>query len=72
MKDFEQLLYKDANLKKHQTKWIRNLSEGHIKLLNQVYTLSVTDNKRQLIYKNNKFIETKAYKINKNKDISKD
>ena len=49
---------------------MRNLSEGHIKLLNQVYTLSVTDNKRQLIYKNNKFIETKPYKIDKNKDIS--
>jgi hypothetical protein len=51
---------------------MRNLSEGHIKLLDQVYTLSVTDNKRQLIYKNNKLVGTTAYKIDNHKDISKD
>ena len=63
-KDFEQLLYKDAFIKKSQTKWMRNLSDGQIKLLEEVYTLQVTDNKRQLIYnKNNKLIGTKAYKI---------
>ena len=58
--DFEPLLNKDALLKKYQTKWIKNLSEGHISLLDQVYTLKVTDNKRQLIYKNNKLIGTEA------------
>jgi hypothetical protein len=45
MKDFEFLLNKDALLQKQQTKWIRNLSKGHISLLEQVYTLKVTDNK---------------------------
>jgi hypothetical protein len=49
---------------------MRNLSKGYIELLDQLYTLKVTDNKRKLIYnKNGKFISTKAYKINKEKRI---
>ena len=68
--DFEQLLYKDRILQKSQSKWRRNLSDGQIKILEQVYSLKVTDNKRKLIYKNGKLIGTKAYKINKNKDIT--
>jgi hypothetical protein len=72
MDDFENLLYKDSIIEKIQTKWMRNLSEGHIKLLEQIYTLKVTDNKRDLIYdENNKLIGTKAYIINKDKDITK-
>ena len=68
MKDFEQLLYKDAFIKKSQTKWMRNLSAGQITLLEQLYTLKVTDNKRQLIYnKKGKLIATKPYVINKSK-----
>jgi hypothetical protein len=50
---------------------MRNLSDGQIKLLEEVYTLQVSDNKRQLIYKNNKLIGTKAYQIDKSKDIRK-
>jgi len=70
IQDFESLLYKDTTMKKTQTKWMRSLSEGQIKLLEQVYTLTVTDNKREIIYnKNQKFIKTKSYKINQNKDI---
>jgi hypothetical protein len=69
--DFENLLFKDALVKKSQTKWFRNLSEGHITIVEQIYTLTVTDNKRQLIYNvNNKFIETKPYIIDENKTIS--
>jgi len=49
MKDFESLLYKDALLTKSQTKWFKNLSEGHISVLDQLYTLRVTDNKRELL-----------------------
>ena len=68
--DFENLLYKDALIKKSQTKWMRNLSEGKITLLDSVYTLQVTDNKRKLIYnENNKLIGTVAYRINENKEI---
>jgi len=49
---------------------MRNLSAGKITLLDSVYTLQVTDNKRKLIYnENNKLIGTVAYKINENKEI---
>jgi hypothetical protein len=49
---------------------MKNLSKGQIKLLESIYTLKVTDNKRQLVYdKNNKLISTKAYRINKDKEI---
>jgi hypothetical protein len=43
---------------------MKNLSEGHIKLLNSIYTLKVTDNKRRLIYKKGKLIGTEAFIIN--------
>ena len=69
MDDFKNLLNKDVLLQKSQTKWTKSLSEGYIALLEQVYTLKVTENKRQLIYKNNKLIGTKAYKIDNNKSI---
>jgi DNA polymerase type B, organellar and viral len=67
--DFEKLLFKDALIEKSQTKWFRNLSEGKINLLEEVYTLKVNDNKRELVYKNNKLIATKPYKINSDKVI---
>jgi hypothetical protein len=69
MNDFETLLNKDVFIKKDHTKWIRNLSKGQIQLLEQVYTLQVTDSKRKLIYKNNKLIGTVPYIINENKEI---
>jgi DNA polymerase type B, organellar and viral len=50
IKDFENLLEKNLYLERIQTKFIRNLSDGNIKLLDQIYTLQVTDNKRKLIY----------------------
>nr|WRO45314.1 DNA polymerase [Russula virescens] len=49
LQDFEQLLYKDSFIEKTQTKWTKNLSEGHIKILEQIYTLQVTDNKREYL-----------------------
>lgn len=69
MDDFELLLNKNTTLEKTQEKWMKNLSEGHIKLLNSIYTLKVTDNKRRLIYKKGKLIGTEAFIINKNKEI---
>lgn len=47
--EFESLLYKDAFLQKHQSKWSRSLSEAQINILNQIYTLKVTDNKREYL-----------------------
>ena len=48
--DFKKLLIKNSLLTKNQNKWSRNLSEGKITILNQIYTLKVTENKRRLIY----------------------
>nr|YP_009487206.1 hypothetical protein [Russula abietina]AWB36108.1 hypothetical protein [Russula abietina] len=62
--DFNQLLYKDKILQKNQEKWYKNLTESKITIVDQIYTMKVTQNKRQLIYDNyGKIIETKAYKI---------
>jgi hypothetical protein len=47
------LLFKKSFIQKYQDKWIINLSEGHISILNQLYTLRVIDNKREWIYNNN-------------------
>lgn len=46
-----------------QNKWFRNLNEANIQILEQVYTLKVTGNKRDLIYKNGKLVETKPILI---------
>ena len=47
----------------------KNLSSGYISVKNELYTLKVTDNKRKLIYENNKLIGTVPFVINKNKEI---
>jgi hypothetical protein len=69
MSEFEQLLNKQSFLKKTQVKFMRNLKLGNIKLLEQIYTLQVTENKRKLIYENNKWVSTEAYKISETKNI---
>ena len=69
--DFENLLYKDSFLKNHNEKWYKSLEDSTITVKNQVYTLKVTSNKRELIYNNdNKLINTRAYKINKDEIIN--
>ena len=68
--DFENLLFKQSILQKFQNKWIKHLTEGNIEIINEMYTLQVTDNKRELIYdENNKLISTKPYIINNDKII---
>lgn len=63
--DFEKLLIKNSLITRKQEKWIRKLEEGKISILEQLYTLKVTENKRRLIYnKNNKLIGTSPYKLN--------
>ena len=70
MNDFEQLLFKNSILKKTQNKLRKFLNKSHIEVLESVYTLQVTDNKRKLIYcENNKLIATDNYKISESKDI---
>jgi hypothetical protein len=63
--DFDNLLIKQSILEKFQIKWIKNLSHGNIEIRDDLYTLQVTNNKRQLIYENNKLVNTIPFKINK-------
>jgi hypothetical protein len=61
----ELLLSKDHKLAFTQTKWFKNISESSIQLLDQVYTLQATENKRELIYNKERFlIDTKPILIN--------
>jgi hypothetical protein len=48
--DLEQLLIKNSVLEFSQEKWFRDLIDGNITNKDQIYTLKVTNNKRQLIY----------------------
>ena len=61
------LLKQDFNLpntlKLEQSKMYKNLNQGNITILNQIYTLKVTDNKRKIIYNEGIFNNTEPYKI---------
>ena len=46
--DFEQLLYRENLLPKFQIKWRKNLHDGNISVIDQLYTLKVTDHKINL------------------------
>jgi len=68
--DFENLLFKESTLEKIQTKWRKFLNKGHIEVIDQMYTLKVTENKRKLIYdENGKLVGTLPFKIDKSKTI---
>lgn len=67
--DLVDLLVKDSKLESQQEKWYKDLSSGNISIKDQVYTLKVTGNKRELIYDNNKLIDTKPLRINNKKEI---
>lgn len=59
-----ELLIKNKELKIKHVKWYRNRTEGNIEIINEIYTLMVTENKRKLIYdQNNRFIDTVPFKI---------
>ena len=57
------LLTEDFKLTFNQNKWFRNLMDANIQILEQIYTLKVTNLKRNLVYKNNKLVGTKPLKI---------
>lgn len=69
----ENLLHiKDNNIQKTELKhdkWFRDFSKGEILIKEQIYTLTPTQNKRELIIHNNKIVDTQPYTINSNKDI---
>lgn len=58
------LLQKGNSLVKDNQKWYKKIGEGHIFIKNEIYTLSITDSKRQLLFdQNNKFYDTKPIKL---------
>ena len=61
----DSLLNKDANIKLLQNKWFGSIVDGNISIKNQIYTLKATENKRQLIYFNNKLVNTIPFVIDK-------
>lgn len=69
MEDLKDLLVKDSNLESKQEKWYKDISNGNISVKDQIYTLKVTGNKRELIYKNDILINTKPLMINSEKEI---
>lgn len=67
--DLLELINKNSKLEKQQEKWYKDISSGKISIKDQIYTLKVTGNKRELIYDNNKLINTKPIRINNKKEI---
>ena len=63
------LLTKDNNFKIPKNKWYRHINEGTITILDQLYTLKVTDSKRLLIYNNSNILYNTAPYILDNKII---
>nr|YP_009690258.1 hypothetical protein PPIT_000142 [Porodaedalea pini]QEG57038.1 hypothetical protein PPIT_000142 [Porodaedalea pini] len=56
------LLNKDESLKINQDKWYKHFGEGNIAVKNEIYTLMITDNKRELIFNETGiFKDTKPY-----------
>ena len=59
------LLDRDKSLTVPNPQWYKNLSIGNIKIKDELYTLSITDQKRRVIYDaNNKFVDTKPLILN--------
>jgi len=70
--DLKSLLIKDNKLLLHQEKWFSSLEKGDIKILEQLYTLMATSNKRNFIFnKNNLLVNTYPYTINTKTSLNK-
>ena len=64
-KDAINFANKNNSIKLNQEKWFKNIGQGNISIKDEIYTLMLTENKRELIFDNNNiFIETKPIKIN--------
>jgi hypothetical protein len=60
--DMSALLQKDSNREYTQEKWVKSILEGTVGIQDQVYTLKVTSNKRELIYnENNILFDTRPF-----------
>lgn len=67
--DFEKLLFKDSEIIKKQNKWFKSIYLGSIKIEELPYSIKYTENKRELIFKKGKLVNTKPFTINSNKEI---
>lgn len=67
--DFIKLLVKNYSISIRQEKWNKNISLSTIFVKDSPYNLKITDNKRAIIWLNNKFANTKPYKLNKDNTI---
>lgn len=64
------LLNQNSKLELCQEKWYRNFGNSEINVNNEIYTLMVTSNKRELVYNSNgHLVETKPLIINENFSI---
>ena len=63
----KELLYKDKFTKIPTEKWYRNIGEGNITIKNELYTLTINEGKRKLIYDNNKLINTLPLQLNESR-----
>jgi len=61
--DLKGLLFKDSFIKLQQDKWFRFLPHSNIKILNSLYILRATENKRTFNYKDGVIIDTKPFVI---------
>lgn len=62
--ELKTILKKGESIKLTQEKWYKNIGEAHISVKDEIYTLMLTDNKRELIFNNNNvFVDTKPLKL---------
>lgn len=61
IEDLENLLVKDSSKEFTQDKWFKKMFDGDISITDVAYTLKATSNKRQIIYRNDIFENTKPY-----------
>ena len=60
----EALLKQDETLTLNQERWFKKLQDGTITVKEQLYSLTVTGNKRELIYNNGILVGTKPFVLN--------
>lgn len=71
--NLEKLLNKNISVEISQEKWYKNIKKGNITIKDQIFTLSATENKRQLIYDENRIlIATKPFILNEDEEEAKE
>ena len=64
IEDLENLLAKDSSREFTQDKWFKSIFDGNINIKDVAYTLKATSNKREIIYRDGIFENTKPYNYN--------